>query len=438
MRRSRIVSLTAAGLMMGLGPFAAQADTSRPNITLAAFDAGTNLKAAGQVSTRFALHAAAIYDRPDMARQLVEGGMPIDMRNDGGLTPLMTAATFGNAAVAEELIRLGADIRARNPVGHTALHIAALAGQANVVKLLIVHGADRNARLEHNGETPLHLAALNGRLKVIDLLVAQGVDVNVRDNQGVTPLQYARRRLQANAVDRLVTLGAQIDHLADAVNANDVARVVELTAAGEDVNGLTLFGTPLHLAAAKGELAIAVILIDRGADLEALGEPEEARPLHTAALNGQAEMAAFLIERGAKVDGRDAAGRTALMIAAGFVQPDVARTLLALGADPKAEDATWGDTPIHYAACSGDMETVRQLLAKGVNVNTRNRHNGATALHYAANKGALPMVDLLLAAGAEMNSPDKTGWTPLKLASTHRNHDVTDRLEQIGALLRAD
>jgi hypothetical protein len=37
-----------------------------------------------------------------------------------------------------------------------------------------------------------------------------------------------------------------------------------------------------------------------------------------------------------------------------------------------------------------------------------------------------------------MNSPDKTGWTPLKLASNHRNRDVTMRLEHLGALLRAD
>jgi uncharacterized protein len=61
------------------------------------------------------------------------------------------------------------------------------------------------------------------------------------------------------------------------------ASPVQLLAGGADVNEKDLFGTPLHLAAAKGELAIAVILIDRGADLEATGEPEGAHPLHTAA-----------------------------------------------------------------------------------------------------------------------------------------------------------
>jgi len=50
----------------------------------------------------------------------------------------------------------------------------------------------------------------------------------------------------------------------------------------------------------------------------------------------------------------------------------------------------------------------------------------------------LPMIDLLLAAGAEMNSPDKTGWTPLKIASTNPNHSAMERLERLGALMRAD
>src|SRR4030095_15050878 len=80
MSRHRILSLTAAALMMSLGTLGAKADTSPPDITLAAFDAGTNLKAAGQVSVAYALHAAAIYDRPDMARPLGESGLPVDMR----------------------------------------------------------------------------------------------------------------------------------------------------------------------------------------------------------------------------------------------------------------------------------------------------------------------------------------------------------------------
>ena len=111
-------------------------------ITLAAAGADTGLQAAGKVSVSYSLHAAAIYNRPKAAKLLIAGGMPVDLRNEGGLTPLMVAATFGNVEVAEVLIAQGADLAARNLSGHTPLHIAALAGQAPVVKLLLDHGAD--------------------------------------------------------------------------------------------------------------------------------------------------------------------------------------------------------------------------------------------------------------------------------------------------------
>lgn len=420
-------------LALCLGAPAAWTDGPDHPFALATTEAGTSLDGTAKVTAAHALHTAAIYNRPQAVKFLVGRGMPVDMRNEAGLTSLMVATTFGNLEVAEMLLALGADIAARDPAGHTALHIAARAGQAPVAKLLLDHGADITVRVPNRGETPLHIAALYGRLKVIELLAARGADLNAKDNESVTPLQYARLRLQAEAAARLLALGARMDGLHDAVNAGDVARVIELIVQGADVNAQDLFGTPLHLAAAKGRTGIAVILIDRGADIEAPGEPEGARPLHTAALNGQADIAALLLDRGAKVDARDAAGRTALMVAAGFLHPDVAKLLLAQGADPNAQDSVWGDRAIHYAACSGDIATMRLLLKAGVDINSAGRGNGSTALHYAANKGALRMVDFLIERGARMNAADESGWTPLKLASTHRHQDVVERLERLGA-----
>lgn len=428
-----IPTLLTSALALGLSATAALSDRVSQPIALAVAEPGTNLDSAAKVTSGHALHSAAIYNRPKAVKFLVGRGMPVDMRNEAGLTPLMVAATFGNVEVAEALLMLGADIAARNPAGYTPLHIAALAGQADILRLLLDHGADIASRAPHDGETPLHFAALLGRLKAIDLLSARGAQIDAKDNQGVTPLQYARLRLQKQAVARLLTLGAHEDGLHDAVNAGDVARVIELIAQGADVNAHDLFGTPLHLAAAKGRTGIAVILIDRGADLEAAGEPEGALPLHTAALNGQMQVAALLLDRGAKVDARDAAGRTALMVAAGFLHPQMTELLLAQGANPSAQDGVWGDTPAHYAACSGDIETMRLLLAAGVDINSAGTGNGSTALHYAAGKGAIDMVDFLIRSGAAMNTADESGWTPLKLASNQRHQDVVERLEKLGA-----
>ncbi len=435
--RDAVVRAALCVLMLGLAPPPAQdGSLTQPEtgFTVAAINADTKPGAGRSVSRAFPLHTAALYNRPKAVKLLVDRGMPVDMRNADGLTPLMVASAFGNVEVAEMLLTLGADQRARNATdGHAAIHIAAMAGHVGVMKLLLDKGGEIGLRAGRNSETPLHCAALYGRMKMIDYLAAHGAELNATDNSGLTPLQYARRRLQSKAADRLIVLGARIDSLHDAVNAGDVARVVELLAKGADVNGLDLFGTPLHVAAAKGQVGIAVILIDRGADLEAQGEPVNARPLHTAALNDQLAMAELLIDRGAKVDARDAVGMTPLMTAATFANSGVAKLLLAHGADPKAEDTTWRDMPIHYAACSGDLETAKLLLRYGVDINAVGRGNGTTPLHYAAQRGDARMIEFLIAAGANLNVVDKSGWTPYSLASGNLHQQVADEMRRLGA-----
>lgn len=71
---------------------------------------------------------------------------------------------------------------------------------------------------------------------------------------------------------------------------------------------------PLHYAARNGYLDIAVLLINRGADLNAReGFKEKGKsPLHFAAANGFREMVELIINRGAEVNLRDISGRTPL------------------------------------------------------------------------------------------------------------------------------
>jgi ankyrin repeat protein len=227
-------------------------------------------------------------------------------------------------------------------------------------------------------------------------LATKGIDPNVSDSNGVRPIQYATIRLQTSAVDLLRSLGARLDNLFDAVNAGDVARVQRLLADGADLSGVDVFGTALHRAVASGQLYIANMLIDAGADLEAGGEPAQSHPLHLAALKNDAAMASLLIDRGAEIDSRDSWGRTPLMIAASNRGVNVAEVLLDEGADPTAEETVYRDTAIHYATLAGDTEMVSLLLARGVDVNLLSDHAGESPLRYAAQTGNPKMIELLL------------------------------------------
>lgn len=59
------------------------------------------------------LHTAAELQQPGMAQVLVEAGIPVDVRNQAGLTPLHFAALQANRRVAEYLLDHGADINAK-------------------------------------------------------------------------------------------------------------------------------------------------------------------------------------------------------------------------------------------------------------------------------------------------------------------------------------
>jgi hypothetical protein len=92
----------------------------------------------------------------------------------------------------------------------------------------------------------------------------------------------------------------------------------------------------------------------------------------------------------------NAAGETALMMAALRGHIDAARRLVALGAAVHRE----GWAPVHYAATGPSTELLRFLLERGAPLNARSP-NGSTPLMMAARYGPESSVDLLLAQGAD-------------------------------------
>jgi ankyrin repeat protein len=99
--------------------------------------------------------------------------------------------------------------------------------------------------------------------------------------------------------------------------------------------------TPLLMAVFRGRTEAARLLLERGADANAVGGEGDS-PLCWAAREGDVELARLLLEHGAgaTIDaGRGVDGMNALGAAARQLNPAMVRLLLDAGARPDAEDA---------------------------------------------------------------------------------------------------
>ena len=135
-----------------------------------------------------------------------------------------------------------------------------------------------------------------------------------------------------------------------------------LLAGGADLtvrlNGRTL----LHLAATKGDVAVATWLLDHGADVHAVIDcadncPERGyTPLHSGLAFRDDEMSVLLLARGARVDAAGANGRTAMHVAANRGLGG-ALVLARHGGDVLRKDAE-GKTPYDLALVPASGATI--------------------------------------------------------------------------------
>lgn len=104
----------------------------------------------------------------------------------------------GGRAELINFISKGNSLEKPNKYKRTVAQEAARHGNLKLLQVCREHGAALNGALR--------IAAMNGHLAVVAYLCEQGVDINERDNEGKTPLSWAKRH--AEIVDFLEKRGA--------------------------------------------------------------------------------------------------------------------------------------------------------------------------------------------------------------------------------------
>lgn len=226
------------------------------------------------------------------------------------------------------------------------IHNAAAAGDLDKVKVLLEADPTLLEARDGRGNTPLFMACIRYRVDVAYFLIDQGAVVDARNNANQNPL-----------------------HAANGVFGQDIGLIKRLIAEGADVNAKGDRGdTPLSWAAAQGNLEVAQLLIDLGADPGAY-DVAFGSILHNTINQDHPGMAKLLIQNGAKLNQQDPSDRTEL----------------------------------HLAAIRGNAELTQLLIKSNVDKDAVDRHN-RTALYYAAKHGYRSVTDILIDAGANQGS----------------------------------
>ena len=127
----------------------------------------------------------------------------VEQRNAKDESPLMIAAIKGDQELVTKLIARDADI---NKPGWTPLHYAATSGNVAIMKQLLDHDAFINSQ-SPNGTTPLMMAAMYGSAAAVRLLLDEGADPLMKNEQGMTAADFARRGDRPDAMQMLGEIG---------------------------------------------------------------------------------------------------------------------------------------------------------------------------------------------------------------------------------------
>ena len=136
-----------------------------------------------------------------------------EVRNANDESPLMLAALRGYLPLVKKLVANDADV---NKPGWTPLHYAATGGHVPIVEFLLDESAYIDAE-SPNGTTPLMMAAMYGSPEAVKFLIQAGADLTLKNQLGMTALDFEVRGQRPNARDLIETA---LSRLADRQERN--------------------------------------------------------------------------------------------------------------------------------------------------------------------------------------------------------------------------
>lgn len=470
-----LLALATTGTLGAFAPDAPVADAAmrgEASAVKALLQQGADVNAA-QGDGMTALHWAARRGDLDTAQMLLYAGANVRATTRlGGHTPLLLASQMGHGAVIEVLLKAGADPKSATANGATALMLAAAAGRAEAVTVLLTAGADIHATEPTRQETALMFAAANNRIDAMKALLAAGANpkaatkiVDLKAQTNPDEEEFLRGQQAARGAEPAVQGAARGGRGSgrggrggggpEVPGLTRQFRFAELVSAQ---GGLA----PLHFAVRQGFSDAALLLLDRGADVNQV-TGDNTSPLLMALINGHFDLAKRMLDRGADPRRASDNGVTPLYAVLNvqwapktlYPQPraytqqtlshiDMMKLLLDRGVDVNArlKKKVWylgynfdlsgvdeiGATPFWRAAYASDVEAMRLLVAHGADPNIptmkpagRPRTGDAGAREGVTDVSGLPAVPTGGFGVPPLHAASGVGYGEGYAANSHRN-----------------
>ncbi len=329
------------------------------------------------------LHWACLWASSDIIKKLLNHGAKIFIRDDEGFTPLYRALQrkpeIGDVEIIRLLIQRGAKPTRTDKMGRNAFHIAAMMSNLDVLNYLRTVEPSLLNSLDHFKNNVLHLAVSskvkNNNLLVIKNLVNMGVNIEYENKNSLTPFHMAVYKRNLPGVQFFFEYSD---------NPNIQNR-----------NG----DTPLHIAAKWGFVDVIRVIynvllsknkaghisVDRKKQFNPNQRNRDGIPPFNLALYNNHVLAAQELMKFININPLeyDAYGETGLHLAARSRNLELMDNLLERARQINSKEMFWlengqGQRPIEVAAWNGDAEMVIFLLKRGGLVS--NQHSDITRL----------------------------------------------------------
>jgi ankyrin repeat protein len=266
----------------------------------------------------------------------------------------------------------------------------------------------------------IHFAVLGEQQKMLDYLLGCEVDIDLRNNPyDVTkPIMSAVYQDDLIAIEKLICAGADIEPIL-AEPYNGIGPLYQAAKQGSK----SIFDYLFPQVIDKHEKELAQSILPKEIYKREQSNDIKLKNIDTAIQNNDLESLKILLP---KVD-INCYSRIILERSIDYGRLDIVNLLIQMGVDINMEFED-GSTPLKRALTSVSKEIVRLLISAGVDLARDN------FMYWAVHEDSLESVLMLIEANADPNIISY-GLSPLMIAVSRRNFQITKRLLEVGVFL---